>query len=267
MEETRKVKIDELLATAKAKEWETRVLQGNTYKNFSTIIVIATRGKGVTNVHCPKCNHPFEVEHWVGLHPWIVESWKRFIKPMNIPVQEMIISGHEVGNAYEEAVQIILETPQLKNYRYILFLEDDIIVPFINNSFGPLIELFKHMEKFDVASALYWTKGEPSLPLVYGDGNIDSPNPFEVNTNWQPGDTIEVNGCGMGFALMKRNIFEDPKLERPFFKTMNEVKDGKFKGYTQDLYFYEKIKKLGYKICVDTGIRCGHLDFQSEVVY
>ena len=71
----------------------------------------------------------------------------------------------------------------------------------------------------------------------------------------------------MGFTLMKRSIFEDPRLDKPFFKTVNEVRDGKARVYTQDLYFYEKIKKLGYKICVDTGIRCGHLDFQTETVY
>jgi len=267
MEEIRKVNIEELLASPKAKEWETRVLKGGTYRNFSTVMVIATRGKSITNVKCPKCQHAFEVEHWAGFHPWIVESWKRFIKPMNIPILEIIVSGYEVGDAYNEAMRAILENPQLKNYRYIFFLEDDILVPFINNSFGPLIELFKHMDTYDVASGLYWTKGEPSLPLAYGNGDITVPNPFAVNTNWQAGDTVEVNGCGMGFALMKRNIFEDPRLEKPFFKTVSEIRDGRMQGYTQDLYFYEKIKKLGYRICVDTGIRCGHLDFQAEAVY
>ncbi len=260
-------KSDELFNEAKSKKWETKILAGDTYKNYSTIIVIATRGKGVTSAKCPKCGHPFEVEHWVGFHPWIVEAWKRFIKPMNIPVTEMVVSGYEVGDAYNQAVDQILSNPELKNFRYILFLEDDIIVPFLDNSFGPLIELFKHMEKFDVASGLYWTKGEPSLPLVYGNGDINAINPFEVNTSWRSGDTVEVNGCGMGFALMKRAIFEDPRLERPFFKTVNEVKDGRFVGYTQDLYFYEKIKKLAYRICVDTSIRCGHLDIMTETVY
>ena len=261
------LEIDSLLEGMKSKEWESRVLKGDTYKNFSTIIVIATRGKAVKAVTCPKCQHAFEVQHWVGFHPWVVEAWKRFIKPMNIPVMEMVVSGYEVGDAYNQAMDAILDSPDLKKFRYVLFLEDDIIVPFIDNSFGPLIELFKHMEKYDVASGLYWTKGEPSLPLVYGDGNIESSHPFEVNTNWSAGDTVEVNGCGMGFALMKRSLFEDPRLERPFFRTVNEVKDGRVQGYTQDLFFYEKIKKLGYRICVDTGIRCGHLDFQTEVVY
>lgn len=267
MQEPQKFTMDDMLDGARAKKWESMVLKGDTYKNFSTIIVIATRGKATTKTKCPKCEHPFEVEHWVGFHPWVVEAWKRFIKPMNVPVMEMVVSGYEVGDAYNQAMETILNAPELKNFRHILFLEDDIIVPFMNNSFGPLIELYKHMEKYDVASALYWLKGEPSLPLTYGNGNFDVPNPYEVNTNWQTGDVIEVNGCGMGFTLMKRSIFEDPKLEKPFFKTVNEVRDGKARVYTQDLYFYEKIKKLGYKICVDTGIRCGHLDFQTETVY
>ncbi|MEK7465279.1 MAG: hypothetical protein AAB631_00715 [Patescibacteria group bacterium] len=265
--EPQKLDIDELLGNARAKQWESKILKGDTYKNFSTIIVIATRGKSSTRAKCPHCDHSFEVEHYVGFHPWVVESWKRFIKPMNIPTMEMIVSGYEVGDAYEKAVGQILGQPELKNFRHILFLEDDIIVPFMDNSFGPLIELYKHMGKFDVASGLYWLKGEPSLPLTYGTGNFNVPNPFEVNMNWQPGDIVEVNGCGMGMTLMKRAIFEDPRIEKPFFRTVNEIKDGVARVYTQDLYFYEKIKKLGYKICVDTNIRCGHLDFQTEIIY
>jgi hypothetical protein len=186
---------------------------------------------------------------------------------MNVPVIELVISGYEVGDAYNQAVQTICTNPDLKRFRYILFLEDDIIVPFIDNSFGPLIELYKHMDTYDVASGLYWTKGDMSLPLVYGNGDMTIDNPFEVNTNWQAGDVVEVNGCGMGFTMMKRSIFEDDRIEKPFFKTVSEIKDGRAMMYTQDLYFYEKIKKLGYRICVDTGIRCGHLDFQKEIVY
>lgn len=268
------VNIDKLIATGTDginTKWKSMFLRGDTYKNYSTLIVIATRGKKkhVFNHECPSCSHQFTSEHEIqmGLHPWVVESQKRMIKPMNVPIYDMTLSGHEVGEAYCAAIDQLLTNDGLKGFNYVLFCEDDILIPYIPDSFGPMIELFKHLETFDVASGLYWTKGEPSLPLIYGDGNIDSPVPFSVNTNWKQGDVVEVNGCGMGFALMKRSIFEDPRLEKPFFKSVNEMQGTVAKGYTQDLYFYEKIKKLGYRICVDTGIRVGHLDVTTDKVY
>ncbi len=247
--------------------WKNLFIKGDTYKNYSTLIVIASRGKKKTSVKC-ECGKDVCIEYETGFHPWIVEAWKRLIKPMNVPVTEIVISGHEVGEAYEEAINQLLTNPALKQFKYVLFMEDDIIIPYIPGSYGPLIELYKHLEGgYDVANGLYWTKGDPSLPLIYGDGDIDKENPFEVNLDWRPGDVVNVNGSGMGFTLMKRSIFEDERLEKPFFKSVNEVRVTGPVSYTQDLYFYEKIKKLGYKICVDTNIRCGHLDFITEKVY
>jgi hypothetical protein len=264
--ESENVTINGLIESGISTKWENLFLKGDTYKNFATLIVIATRGKSKASCKC-ECGKTVEMEYTSGFHPWVVESWKRFIKPMNVPIIEMVISGHEVGVAYEKAIEQLLGNDGLKHIKYVLFLEDDIIVPFMPNSFGPLIELYKHMEEYDVAGGLYWTKGEPSLPLIYGNGDFDSPIPFEVNINWKANDVVAVNGIGMGFTLMKRSIFEDTRIEKPYFKTVGEVTSGGIKVMTQDLYFCEKIKKLGYKICVDTSIRCGHLDLRSEKVY
>ena len=260
------VELNGMIEDAENSAWKTMFLKGDTYKNYSTLIVIATRGKKTTTCKC-ECGKDVSIEYQVGFHPWIVEAWKRLIKPMNIPVNEIVISGYEVGDAYEEAITQLLENPQLAQFKYVLFMEDDVIIPYIPGSYGPLIEMYKHLEEYDVSSGIYWTKGDPSLPLIYGDGDINSDKPFEVNTNWRPGDVVNVNGAGMGFALMKRSIFEDPKLTRPFFKSVNEITESGPVGFTQDLYFYKKIKEAGYKICVDTNIRCGHLDILTEKVY
>ena len=255
------------MMNSKSTKWENLFIKGNTYKNFSTLIVIATRGKSTTKGKCPKCDECVEVEHWSGFHPWIVESWKRLLKPMNVPILEMIISGQEVAEAYNQAINQLLNNNTLKDFKYVLFMEDDVIIPYIPNTYGPLIELYKHLETYDVASGLYWTKGEPSLPLIYGNGDIEEPIPFGINLNWENGEIVNVNGTGMGFTLMKRSIFEDTRLEKPYFKSLNEMSEGSTISMTQDLYFYRKIKKLGYKICVDTSIKCGHLDVATEKVY
>ena len=53
----------------------------------------------LTSADCPKCKHKFETTKAIvhGLSPIFVEAYKRLIKPMNVPVLEMMINGYEVG--------------------------------------------------------------------------------------------------------------------------------------------------------------------------
>jgi hypothetical protein len=214
-----------------------------------------------------------EYEHTsiTGLNPIFVESFKRLVKPMNVPVVEMMINGLEVGDAYNNAVDTILSNPGLKDFKYMLTVEWDNIVPFIPNTKGPLMMLYEGIEKgFDVVGGLYWTKGTPSMPLIYGDIKAKNKNPegyFKVIHNWKDGELVECNGMGMGFTLFKMEIFKDKRLEKPYFKTCNEHTEEGVKLYTQDLYHFEKISKLGYRVAVVTRVKVGHLDFASGVIY
>lgn len=269
--------INQLLEEARWKHAQEALPNGESFKDMSTLIIIPTRGtreeKGTLN--CNKCGEKNEyvTTNSSGLHHIFVESYKRLIKPMNVPVLELMVPGMEVGAAYNSAIQGILDNPVLSKFKYILTVEDDNIIPFIPNSQGPLMMLYEDIEKgYDVAGGLYWTKGEPSMPLIYGDPAepFDSPGGmFKVRFDWkdkEPG-AIECNGMGMGFTLFKLDIFKDPKLEQPFFKTVTEHTDNSTKIYTQDLYFFEKIRKLGYKACVDTRVKIGHLDVKTGIIY
>jgi hypothetical protein len=72
----------------------------------------------------------------------------------------------------------------------------------------------------------------------------------------------------MGLNLLKLEMFKDPKLPRPFFQTLNDVVPGVgARVYTQDLYFYENARKLGYTFACDTRVKVGHLDPASDVVW
>lgn len=268
--------VDDLLKEAQYRKSFKVLPKGNTFKDLSTVIVFPVPGdsKETAHLNCPKCKHKIEYEKTSvkGLHPMVVESWKRLIKPMNAPIVDMMVVGHEVGIAYNNAVDAILNNPGLKNFKYMLTIEHDNLVPYIPNTQGPLMMLYEDIEAgFDVVGGLYWTKGTPSMPLVYGEpkdfGKKKGGGSFKVIHNFKDGEVIECNGLGMGFTLFKLDIFRDKRLKKPYFKTCNE--HGKYgpKMYTQDLYFFEQIRKLGYKVGVDTRVKVGHLDFNTGIIY
>lgn len=210
-----------------------RLRTGKQYQDLSTICVIPTRGVV-----------PFAA----------VESWLNLQTPMNNKFIRMGISGMEVGEAYELAIEQILAHPELSKWKYVLTLEEDNLPPY-----DGLLRLYENIcackklcqEHYAQVAGLYWTKGEGGQPMIYG-------NPKEILAfNPQiprPNEVQECNGTGMGFTLFRLDLFKDKKIERPWFKT---VQEGGAVG-TQDLYFMSKVRKAGYRIASDNRVRVGH---------
>lgn len=289
--------IDQLLGQARFRESFNVTPKGKEMRDLSTIIILPTRGttEEKKKLICKKCKHENEYTASTinGMHPIFVEAWKRLIKPMNVPVLEMVVQGMEVGAAYSTAIENILANPALNKFKYILTVEDDNIIPFMPNTQGPLMMLYDDIEKFklDAVGGLYWTKGNPSMPLLYGDpkkGRDAAEGMFKVRfpakkqnprrkgklnsdgSDWHDGEIVECNGSGMGFTLFKLDVFKDERIEKPWFKTIGdhgtEEKPG-LRQYTQDLWFFEKFRNLGYRTAIDTRIKVGHLDVRSGVIF
>lgn len=220
-----------------------RLIQGSTYKDLSTICIIPTRGV---------------------IPAKVVQSWLSLMSPMNQKFIRIFMIGMEVGEAYSAAIDMILSNPELSKWKYILTMEED-------NMPGPdgLLKLFEAINTppgYDVVSGLYWTKGEGGQPMLYGDIN-------SIPLNFIPQvpkvDTVQpCNGLGMGMTLFRLDIFKDPKLPKPFFKTTQEHKSGVgTKVYTQDLYFFENAGRLGYHFAVDTHVKVGHFDIERDIIW
>jgi hypothetical protein len=216
-----------------------RMIQGNTYRDLSTICIVPTRGM---------------------IPARVVQCWMGMISPMNQKFTRIFVSGMEVGEAYSQTIEMILQNPELSQWKYVLTLEEDNLPPP-----DGLIKLYENMDKYDVVGGLYWTKGEGGQPMIYGEGVDDNIHfrPQLPNLDIQPCD-----GTGMGFTLFKMDIFKDPKVSRPFFKTLQDYEPGSgVKVYTQDLYFFENIRKLGYKVASDTRVKVGHYDPIMDIVW
>lgn len=210
---------------------------GNTYKDVSTVIVIPTRGVIPAKV----------VQNWMGL-----------MMPMNQKVTRVFITGMEVGDAYNHAVNLILNDPVISTWKYMLTLEEDNLPPP-----DGLLRLYESIENYDAVGGLYWTKGYGGQPMIYGppDGLLNFIPQIPVPETVQP-----CRGLGMGFTLFRLDTFR--KIEPPYFKTEQSWDPAQgTRMYTQDLYCFEKMAKVGLKVASDNRVRVGHYDLENDIVW
>ncbi len=223
------------------KKANSRLTVSRSYKDLSTIILTPTRGGR-------------------SLCPHFVSAVAGMMRPMNQPCfGPVYLSGMEVGDAFNSGIEMIMDNPVLRKFKYILTLEDDNIPPP-----DGLIKLYEGMEKFDAVGGLYFTKGEAGMPMCYGNPNITPLNfvPQQVMEN-----TLQhCNGLGMGFTMFRMEVFH--KMPKPWFETKQTWDPGTgVRSYTQDLWAFEKMAKLGMRVACDTRVRVGHMDIDAGMVW
>lgn len=223
-----------------------RLIKGSSYKDLSTVCVVPTRGV---------------------IPARVVQSWMGLMAPMNNRFTRVFVEGMEVGEAYNHAVEAVLAHPEMSRWRFILTLEEDNMPPP-----DGLIRLCESIEggldgrKYDVMAGLYYTKGEGGQPMIYG-------NPRELPVSFRPQVPVqdavqECRGTGMGFTLFRTEIFRDGRVPKPWFRTVQEYTPGQgTRAYTQDLFFFEELQKLGYRVASDNRVKVGHFDAASGIVW
>jgi hypothetical protein len=190
----------------------------------------------------------------------VVENWMGLMTPMNNAFFRMFVSGMEVGEAYNVAVETILAHEQLSQFKYLLTLEEDNMPPP-----DGLLKLYESMDEYAAVGGLYWTKGEGGQPMIYGDPKgMLTFQPQLV----QPDTVQEANGLGMGFTLFDMNLFRDERIPRPWFKTVQQwdPQTGAQAG-TQDLYFFANARKAGHRVACDTRVKVGHFDAGTGICW
>lgn len=216
-----------------------RILEGGSWKKQRVIIIIPSAKMMPAKV---------ALSHW------------NLAFPPNQGVFRMLALGLEVGEAYSQAIDNILAHPDLSQWEYVLTIEHDNIPPG-----DGVIKLIKQMEQhpeYACIGGLYWTKGEGGVPQIWGD-----PKDPVLNFRPQvpvPGQLVECCGTGMGFNLFRMSMFKDPKIPKPLFKTGNGDDGG---VYTQDLYFWSKARKYGYRCAIDCSVLVGHYDVQNDICW
>lgn len=212
-----------------------RLLKGGSWKHQRIVVVIPAADTIATRVYLSHLCLAF---------------------PPNNGVHRMLALGMEVGDAYSNAIEQIINHPVLKNWEYVLTIEHDNAPPG-----DGVIKLCEQMElhpEYACIGGLYFTKGPHGVAQIWGD-------PKDPLMNFRPqlpdpaGGLIECNGTGMGFNLWRMKMFQDERLRKPWFKT--QTKDG---VSTQDLYFAADARKCGYRFAIDCSVKVGHYDLKGD---
>ena len=222
------------------------LIQGSTYKDNSTVIIIPTRGM---------------------IHHRVVSAWQSLLAPMNQKRSMMFAVGHEVGKAYDEMIRQVLDNPELSKWKYIMTLEDDNIPP--PDAHIRLLECIE-WGKYDAVSGIYFTKGDLNMPMAYGDpaeyrrtGVLDF-RPRDIRAALQNGNIMPVNGIAMGCSLYRMELFKE--FPAPWFVTVADVIEGKGVAcYTQDLYACERWARAGKTMACDFRVKVGHRIWQTAL--
>lgn len=181
--------------------------------------------------------------------------------PVNTSPIWHVVRGKPVDEACNDIVKVALAANKGEGVDYIYFREDDVFTPQ-----GAIERLMQR--EVDIISGTCFSKQVPPFPIIfrsYGGGPV---------TDWYDdmGRLIEVCGTGVACTLMKTEVFRN--IEPPWFKTITFPEDAEEDGekikisrMTQDMYFYRKAIKAGYRIWVDTGVQCAHKDIMTETVF
>jgi GT2 family glycosyltransferase len=101
-----------------------------------------------------------------------------------------------------------------------------------------------------VASGLYRAKQKTGFHYAAWVKNPRGEGYFPIQ-GWTAGSNwIKVDAIGLGFCLLKREVFE--RIPHPWFKWDKPAP-------SEDFYFCEQLIKYGYEIRVLTDVKCSHI--------
>lgn len=186
----------------------------------------------------------FPAETTVGLIAVSKELTKRNISAGYIFERENAL----VDTSRNRIVRQFLESGMQK----LLFIDDDIIF-----KWEDVERLICWSTKFPIVAASYPARQVPTLYYIQFDPD---------NQEWNEYGLLKINGCGLGFTIIDRSVFEQmaPSVEefedreiptKRFFRTgLNEQK--KYCG--EDMMFFHDAVKAGFDVWLDPLINLGH---------
>jgi hypothetical protein len=146
---------------------------------------------------------------------------------------------------------------------WLLFFDTDIVTTI--KDFNTLVKA-ADKEKYPVIGGKYFlplggmirVSGQHLVP----DSKLRDPGSWIEN--WQPNEILDnLHSMGMGYVLIHRTVFEkiaeiNTKTPHPWF--LVEYRPKPWRGWiSEDIWFYEEVRKAGFNIALHTGVTSTHL--------
>ncbi len=160
------------------------------------------------------------------------------------------ISGEKVDVARNYLMERAIES----GAKYLLFIGEDTVVPM--NAFKILHDTAE-ANPDTVVTGVYYIKLSSAMIMVKKDDWITVPNV-------DPGQLIEAWQTGMDIMLIPISILKrmkDAEPEVPFCCIGTGIDDLPFIG--EDNFFVHRLRKMNYKLLVNTDVQCLHMDLAS----
>lgn len=131
------------------------------------------------------------------------------------------------------------------NATHCMFIDDDM-------AFRPnlLNRLLSHDK--DIISGLYLMRNYPHFPVMFDEAYADGKCKFSF-LNPNRSGVVEVVNIGLGACLIKTDVFRS--MEQPWITLGECEKD----HWCDDIAFFNRARKSGYKMFVDLESPCGHM--------
>lgn len=173
-------------------------------------------------------------------------------KPVNLSYALKVVTGTTV----EDARNKLVEEARNLGAGYILFIDDDVLVP--DQTISRMIYVLGNDPDCDLLTAIVPVKGPGGEPCVFREGHASS------YWGWTFNERFEVDSCGLAACMIRMSAFE--RLEAPWFEWVKE-KTGPGQEYEmgEDVGFCARLKEAGGKLLADGGILCGHIDETGKV--
>lgn len=141
------------------------------------------------------------------------------------------------------------------NYDALMFVDADIVLP--KDAIQNLIKC-----ESDIASGVYLgnqevESGHAILPVLYKKINSNQVKILNV-PEIIPDKIIDIDVCGMGCCLIKRNVLEKIKFRK---LDENNEKGG------EDTAFCIDAEDSGFSIKANTAVKCGHISRTEDGKY
>lgn len=187
-----------------------------------------------------------------------LESLAGIALPPDVELQTITVTGNFISAQRELIVERALEM----RADALLMCDDDMVLP--PDAFKSLLGLLQNDTSCGLAGALYYSR-DGFRPMVVDDWSSENTTTATIPAFDQA--PVRVGGVGFGCVAISATALR--LLSGPIFETQVYIERNppRVRICNEDYLFCAKLRSIGYDVILHAGVRCGHYDRASGIVY